>query len=814
MRIARIKNTGSRRVSLLLLFSMAITEIMLPMQAMAAPPKASVEETLYLNLDCYGKIEKANVVKGVSFNSEKSYTDFGDYTDIINMSTAQKPDIKGDRLVWDAPENGGRLFFQGAIAPDKAVAPWSFDIGYKLNGIPVNAEELAGASGLIEMDIDAYPNTNASRYMQDNFMLIVAVPIDGNKIYSVDAPGSQMTTLGQYSGVMYVGLPGKEQHYQIRMGSEGFETVGAVIMMSPGTLGELSGIKDIKELKDKFRGNTNAVLDSMEALMDNVSDMSEQLELSGQMLKELQAAKNKISLSKDSVFAGNDEIISELYTLSERMEPLEDSLKTAQWMVYDLNRDMNRMDREILSMSARLRSLSSRLKALGGSMGFVNNLSARELSEELKALESGIGRIQEGIQSGREASGAINTAMGRGGAAFTEGSIASASNIIKKAAIDNAGYEEEYLPEAVLEAVNTAIEEELRASGRSSLSELSPDEAKALLNSGLSDKIAGLLAVYDALTQEGSRRISAEELLLAAAAYSDASTVPDKYKNLASRYVGRLRALNDIASGARELGANTASYLSSISGDLSEINSSLEGLGDGLSSAFSSEASERLISELVTLSSGIRRISEDGGAVAFQTARFLNSARSLAGEMDRLAGTLNEYYPDVQMLLQNSEKLLGSLKSSSRSLSETLSIVNNTLRSASENFGKSADAGLKAGELAVENAGRMLENTEKLKEAGASLRESINKELDEKEAESNFLNMDPDAVKHSFTSDKNPEPVSLSIVARSGEISIQDSAAELMDAEDAEPTTGPLKRIGQIFVRMWQLISGIFGNEE
>ena len=185
-----------------------LTELLCPIVSAAGPAEASVEETMYLNLNHYGQISKANVVKSVNFNSQPSYTDHGNYTELINMSGTEKPEQNGDSVTWKAPEKPGKFFFEGRLDPERAVSPWKFDINYKLNGVPVNAEELAGASGLVEMQIDAWPNEAASDYMKNNFMLILALPIDSNKIYSIDAPDSQTMSLGQYSGVVCAALPG------------------------------------------------------------------------------------------------------------------------------------------------------------------------------------------------------------------------------------------------------------------------------------------------------------------------------------------------------------------------------------------------------------------------------------------------------------------------------------------------------------------------------------------------------------------------------------------------------------------------------
>ena len=70
---------------------------------------ADVEEKLYINMDYNGNINKANVVKGVQFTVDDSYTDHGDYTEIINMSDNQQPTVNGSSVTWKRPDGNGRF---------------------------------------------------------------------------------------------------------------------------------------------------------------------------------------------------------------------------------------------------------------------------------------------------------------------------------------------------------------------------------------------------------------------------------------------------------------------------------------------------------------------------------------------------------------------------------------------------------------------------------------------------------------------------------------------------------------------------------
>ena len=835
----KIRNRKLRRIMIpAVLSAVVLTEALAPVCALAGPATASVDETLYLNLDYYGGISKANVVKGINFNSLSTYTDYGDYLSVTNMSTDEKPTESNGSVTFSAPEKGGKFFFEGELDPKKVVSPWTFDVTYKVNGVVTNAEDVAGASGTIEMDIDCYPNENASEYMKNNFMLICAVPIDNNKVYSVDAPDSQTINLGQYSGVAFEALPGKEAHFVVRLGTDSFETVGAILMMSPGTVGDLQDLKDLKELKDKFRTNTNAMMDDVDALMDNVTDVSKQLSLTNEMLTQLRAGKSKIDASKDVIFNGNDVAIQDLRDLSTSMTPLSDSLKTAQWMVYDVNKNLNSMDQDLLDTTSKMKTLSTRLKSLGSSLGGVDNLTAQDLLKEMNdaGLSDALKKIKTNAAGASSSAGELSAVVSQG---VSTASNASAK-LVTDAALSNTMYEEEYLPQAVISAVQQSLGSDadlsdaaVKAAAEQSVAQLL-DVYKALRNGSSADSEGSGLITED----NAGSAVSAEELLTAVAALKsgdqsalaeyagnssfmslvqqlagDSSYASSTAKQQASRFVGRLQSVQSLQKSADDISKNAADSSAKAGEKLSELQSALEELGAGLSDVAGIESSA-LISGIDSVLSDIEDISEDAGAVSFQTARFLNSASKLSGDLDSLIGIMNNYYEDVQKALTNTDDVLGQIQKTTDDLAGTLQTVNDTLRSASENLSAAGDAALEAGDLAVDNAEKIVDNTKNLKNSGADLRKSINDELDEKEAENNFLNMDPDAVKESFTSEKNQEPTALSIVCRTEEISLDDDEEESLDAEEAEENLSSFQRIVNVFKKIWHAIKSVLGLDK
>ena len=880
MRKHSVQKIMKKTAAYTVLLSCLTTNILVaPMTAYAGQATADVDETLYLNLDYYGNVSDANVVKGINFNGTSSYTDFGDYLKITNMSDEQKPEIKNGSVTFEKNKNG-KFFFQGELKPDKIKAPWTFDITYKLNGVVTDADQIAGASGLVEMDIDCMPNKSVSKYMQDNMMLFVAIPVDIQKCYSVDAPESQTMTLGQYTGIVFTALPGQEGHFQVRLGTDKFESVGAIFAMTPGTVGALNKIKDIKDIKDDFRDDTNAMLDDFDNVLDDVTDVSAQLKITNQILEQLQSGKNKIHGNAQVIFDGNDVAIQDLCDLNGTLTPLNDDLKTAQWMVYDVNQNLNTLDSDLMDSSAKLKSLSTKLKRLGSSMSgtSIDNLQIQDMSKEIKSVTGALGNVNNDIQNltdrdskewkefNASASEVTTNAALTHVKNHTEGVSAAdaeaAEAEVKKVqraaelAQSDPTSTEEYVKE-IVDACTKAVKDAFTtAQGNTQETELATNVMAALgqdlsametakqrmvvgvvtglYNMGITDtaeltKAMGTgLAAYmsggqAAMEQALAPILSAspkgqeakEAAVQAFLKQKTAEAMGDTTGEKTSAYLGHVNDLTKLQNDAKDL-ENTAigKQSSKLVDDVNGLTGAIEDILNATDTLVDSDAAENLVDYINSVTSDLNEIMENGGAVAFDAAKTLNTLRSVISDIDELIGIMNAYYGDVQKTLEDSENVLTQIQKTSGDAATALQNLNSTLRSAEPDFSAAADNSFKVGHMAIDNTNKIVDDTKDFKSTGRNLRDTINNKLDEEEADNNFLNMDPEATKVSLTSDQNQEPTSIAIICRSDEISVSDDTTKTLDAEIPDASTTLLGRIKAVFVKLWNTVRSLLGMDD
>ncbi|MFW6679255.1 hypothetical protein ACOAOT_16495 [Lacrimispora sp. AGF001] len=365
----------------------------------AGPPAVSVDETLYVNLDYYGKETDSSVVKGVTLNGIRSFSDYGTYKDITNMSNYAKPAVDGDTVTWQLPEDTkDRFYYECQLNNGEVVLPWDFDISYKLNGIPKEAQDLLHADGLVEIDVHCIPNKNANTYYQNNMLLQVATMVDMEDVNSVEAPGAQIQSLGTYKAVLFAAVPGQEKTFHIEISSHDFESSGVIMMMVPGTLDQISDIADVKEAKDTFKDSADELLDGMNEMLDTLHNISNGMDVTKKGLSQLQGARENFDASKDEIISKTDASIDSLEAANQKISQLAPDIMANKQGLDDVNNKVNTLVETLQDSGEDFYNLSSSLRDLKDSLGDLQSgleeSDADQITGEIKDIEQQLDGIQ------------------------------------------------------------------------------------------------------------------------------------------------------------------------------------------------------------------------------------------------------------------------------------------------------------------------------------------------------------------------------------------------------------------------------------
>ena len=848
-----------------------------------AQPSVDVDETMYVNLDYYGRVDKINVVKGVGLNGQTEFMDYGTYENVINMSNSIEPVLGDGMVTWQLPEDQrGRFYFKCSVDKGMMVLPWDFDVSYKLNGVPMDGDKLAGASGLIEINVKAEPNDNAGEYYRNNMMLMVAVPVDMSKCYSVEAEGSQTQNLGETTAVVFTALPGEDGDYTVRIGTDSFETIGVIMAMVPGTVEDLEHIKDLKEAKDTWQDAGDELYDSLEQLAKSVENMRQGVNQVRQGMDSAESARQKWSNSKDSILAGNDQTLAALTSVSQQMDTMIPHLQTAKDCAEVVHSSMNDIVNTLGDMQDPLRKLQTRLKNIENSAGGISSdlpelqktmesiialdtqlqasqdtlltylslyksssTKARRLydeeldEEELENMEdvdygtsnggshssSGGGSSQENTQnnnqgndqgsgnSGGSTEGKDNPDGSAGGSGSTDGNGSTSGTGSGSGNADGG-------------ATGSG-------SGAGSGNTTGGESTDGSTTGSGSGNTTGGGSTDGSTTGSGSGNTTGG----ASTDGSGNTTGGESTNGSATGSSSASAAESGNSSG--NSGSNTPDTGTAISSAINTGNTGLAGLAatasiekkniplvssiDQQAAAEAAIAIEQSLYDKVavlqdlsarskSLTDKMANLMDDTSDSAKYSAEIVDNMDYLIEDLKALNDSLDVYYPDLQTALDDSQELVRRTTDALNNGISTLTIIQNTLKDSSDDFDAAARDSLRGSMELLDKSLNILDSTTVMRQAGRTMKDTIDNELDKFDTDNRFLFMDPSADKVSFTSDRNKPPKTLQIVMRTDEISVDDDTAKTADAEVEKAKESPLRRMWNVLVQMWKAMVSIFKN--
>ena len=908
--------------------------------AYGAEAAVDVDETMYINLDYYGRPDKINVVKGLNLNGRTEFTDYGTYLDVTNMSNQTVPDLGDGTVTWNFPQaQKERFYYKCALDKSQITLPWDFDVSYKLNGVPTDGDKLAGASGLVEINIKAEPNDNAGEYYRNNMMLMVAVPVDMGKCYSVEAEGSQTQNLGETTAVVFTALPGEDGDYTVRIGTDSFETTGVIMAMMPGTVEDLEHIKDLKEAKDTWQDAGDELYDSLEQMARSVEDMRQGVGQVRTGLDSAEIARQKWSNSKDSILAGNDQTLASLTSVSQQLETMIPHLQTAKESAEVIHKSMGDIVNTMGEMQDPLRKLHTRLNNIKSSAeGISGNIpELMDLMQQIIALDAqlqaseqvyvtGIATAGSGISlldeeeleeqanrshgnkagssgSGQTASGGADTGSadsandkgnqgsqgsdGAGntdnktdhgnsqgsagtdgkdnqGSGSTDGKDNQGSGSTDGKDNQGSGSTDGKDNQGSGSADGNTSQGSGSAGGKDNQGSGSTDgkdnqesgstDGKDNQGSGSTDgkdnQGSGSAGgndnqgngSADGNTSQGSGSADSNASQGSGSADGNASqgssvTAKASQGGSVTAKANQGGSVTAKASQGVSLTATVSAAAGADSGSIARAGlsgtskpgrpASIERHNVPLVSAPEVPVDMQTLMELLAgrqsmlmdiskkssdLSSLMSNLMDDTSDSAKYSAEIVDNLDILIEDLTALHDSLDTYYPDLQDALDDSKELVARTTEALNNGISTMTIVQNTLKDSSDDFDAAARESLRGSMELLDKSLSIFDSTTAMRQAGRTMKDTIDNELDKFDTDNRFLFMDPSAEKVSFTSDKNRPPKTLQIVLRTDEISVDDDDAKTVDAEVAKAKESPLRRMWNVLVQMWKAMVSIFKN--
>ena len=745
----------------------------LPQCAQAAAPTVETDETVYINMDYYGAPTNTRIVKGVNLNGHTEFTDFGDYKDVYNMSTFDEPTLKEDSVYWKLNTDKNRFYYE--CIPNDTVniqMPWNFDVSYKLNGVPVEADQCAGASGTIQMDIHAVPNTYASDYYKNNMMLVCATGIDMSKALSIDAPGAQIQSFGTYKLVMFMGLPGEENTFTVRIGSNDFESMGLIMFMTPATTSALDIMSSMRDIKDRLENSgdnlytgVSSMLSTMQAVQSSLSSMSSGISGIDQVRKQLIKDRGTLDPRTDAALNALDELtgksdslIPELNSAKETLTALNATTSSILTTLEESGEDIPEYQKLLNDVKTSLGNLEDLFDDLddetdNSSWTIAQIRSASEsLQKELNALTDDLKSLSGSLDD-LDLETPVSTELKNYVSAMTSSTAQSAGKDASQ---------QKYLE--IMSTITDDMSDEEKAK----------IEEKAKAEAAKAGEAAGAAAVQSS------------------AAYNNAQA-------LAALMTGIKSGSSAVTSDMQSMTKQLESVTKEMSGLLDATNSLLKDLEDiadvfdeykGLPQDFTAEG---------------KKLTELANGSLDRVNKMLADIPALRESLDSLTKTATASIDKTTDLMSSTTKAL----STSYDLMNTANSVLRSVRS-------QADASTQTTiDSLLDTLGKLSGSTAsgQMQTATNSIHSAVKDAETDLEDDTNVLNIDTSADLESVTSSMNPSPSSLQFILRTEEISVDDDDDDGISDQDAADE-GVFARICNIFKKLFTAITGVFASDD
>ena len=802
--------------------------------ALAAKPV--VDEAYYGMLDYYGALTEGSVVKSYFTNGNSVIQDTGSYDSVENLTDRTEPTIAGDKVTFDLGSEAPRNFyFEGVTREPFDTMPFRVEISYRMNGVETDPEDMAGQTGVGEVQLDVYPNQAASEYQRNNFVMEAMTVLRDSDILSVEAEGGQLQKIGDLDMVLYAVLPGEEQHFTLRIGTEDFSFGGFTFLVQPATLAQLDMVADLRDAKDELEDSYHAITDSLDIILNSLDGLDGRLRSTARGLDQLDQARAALSAGKDQAYDEADRMLASMTALSDSLQPVVSHLQTTKTALSETTEKLNGLAQSADDLRPDLQDVK---KSLGYVRDDLDDLSdmlrdaqdhADDIAAIMKKLESDLGTLQSDLSKVQKNTSDLSGFLSAASKADLGGSeitiMGHTTDEVRKSKEQSKGiysacqYVYQQIKTADPEADITLPDDEdsyvdfVKTYRTQIIAVLATQEARKIMSSDDYKDLAPeeYQAAYEAVFAE-CQKTYAEQLtdeniqLLATLYYYDNDELSDQLAQ-----VDQFNKLLKLANGDIEKAKTAFQDITGVSADLMGNLSTLMSNANG---------SNGLIGHSQDLLKELRLMLEDASEYDFDaltedTSAALKSAENLIGTTDTiieqtvdLTNTVTKYEPDAQASLDDAIVQVNAAVQLLADLNRFTTTVENLMKSADPDLDQGTQLALEGLSSTLRQMAAGLGATPSIRRANESIQTLVEDKWNEYTGEkNNALNMDSQATKVSLTSEQNQSPNSIQIVLRSQEIKVPEDQKDA-DNGDQQVKTTFWQRVARMFHDLAAIFTG------
>lgn len=320
------------------------------------------EENVYASLEEDGTVSGVYVVNEYDLEKDTRITDYGDYTEVTNLTTEDKIEETADGYTVEGKK--GKFYYQGNLETKEL--PWKIQISYYLNGEKKNPKELAGESGNLEIRISVKKNEKVKGDYFEDYLLQATVTLDSEKCKNIQAEGATLANVGADKQILYNIMAGQEKEISITSEVTDFEMDGISFQGVPMSFAIDTDSLDMSALYEQ----TDELKEAVSQLDEGAGSLKEGTGELAEGSSQLLDATGSLAQGAVSLKTGTDGAASGSSALVQGSQELE------------------------IGIGAYLNGVSS---AASGSKSLIQG--ADSLKEGVPVLEAGAGQLAEGTRT-------------------------------------------------------------------------------------------------------------------------------------------------------------------------------------------------------------------------------------------------------------------------------------------------------------------------------------------------------------------------------------------------------------------------------
>ncbi len=319
-------------------------------------------EVVYAKLSAEGDVNAIYVVNHFKVVKSGSIIDYGNYSQVKNLTVSEPIGILGDAVTLFAKE--GDFYYQGNM--DSKKLPWSFDISYELDGVATTSQELAGRTGALGIRIKTMRNDAIRTDFFEHYMLQISITLASEKSRNIIAEGATYAEAGNNTVLAFTVMPNKSAELHVMADVTDFTMNGIEITAMPFTMNV--------ELPD-----TGDMLGELEQLPKAISELNDGV-------KKLAKGSSDLKNGADGIKYGSGDFEARLTELSKNSAGIREASSQIKDALSVISTSINTGSDE-------------------ADTGSVVQLPAalKELSKGLQGISEGMDQLKEGYTEGYRA---------------------------------------------------------------------------------------------------------------------------------------------------------------------------------------------------------------------------------------------------------------------------------------------------------------------------------------------------------------------------------------------------------------------------